>query len=167
LPCAASRSSPVQICSGAISEHIYERGHACVRCTMTDRRGNAPLFLCVDEIAARITSGTAIFIVDGPDDLCAPLQRKDHACASHCLTQMTRQRDALALAFVGALLGLSLQTSVPFTLSAEHIGLMRQHFRNEPRFRRASMDCEWRGLCDEIVVSGFQRALLFQVKFSS
>ena len=148
-----------------MTETVPLRGHHLLCLLTYIGRGYSPAFIVsMTAVATRITNGVPITIVEGPDMLCEPLRREGHACAGHCLTRSTSQRDLLALTAVSTLLGQCVQADTQLSLSAEQIQLMRQHFRDEPNFRRACAGCEWHGLCDEVTANGFAATLLFPVK---
>lgn len=87
-----------------------------------------------------------ILLIDGPDDICAPL-----LCGGdcHCYEASVRRRDALALKAVGELLGTVLATPSPFTLDAERLAAMRSSFA-DGALRTACEHCEWSDLCTRI-----------------
>jgi len=140
---------------------IRLRGHH-VLCLLTYiGRGYSPAFiLSMDRVAARLKTGEAARIVEGPDDLCAPLQAETHKCAGHCLSNRSLQRDALALQAIGEALGQALQVGSVFAFTLANIQTLRLKFRHAPAFRAACDGCEWHSLCDEIAASGFEGAKL-------
>ncbi len=99
-----------------------------------------------DRIAGRLSKGEDILLVDGPDDICAPL-----LCGSdcHCYEASVRERDRLAMEAVGNLLGQTLSTQNPFGLDAKRLALMRHAFA-EGVLRDACERREWSNLCTRI-----------------
>jgi len=144
-----------------MSETIRLRGHHLLCLLTYIGRGYSPAFiLSMTETATRLSAGEEMRIVEGPDMLCAPLQNEGHACAAHCHYMRTTERDRLALAAVNACLGITLDIGSRWRMTADHIHLMRQYFKDVPAFRRACTGCEWHELCDEIAARQFKGALL-------
>jgi hypothetical protein len=104
-----------------------------------------------DRVVERLAAGEAIVIVDGPDDLCAPLLHHDDP---HCLRPGVEARDRSAAAAVGELLGRSLEAGSRFSLSAETLLTMRAAFARSTT-RTACDGCEWHALCTTIASEGF------------
>ncbi|AVW90619.1 DUF1284 domain-containing protein [Celeribacter baekdonensis] len=104
-----------------------------------------------DRIAARLSAGEEIEIVDGPDDICAPLLTED---APHCRRDSVVERDALAARDVGALLGLEITLGVRLGIDAARLTRLRAGFaRGESRL--ACLGCDWADLCTDVAQGGF------------
>lgn len=104
-----------------------------------------------DRIAARLSAGEEIEIVDGPDDICAPLLTED---APHCRRDSVVERDALAARDVGALLGLEITLGVRLVIDAARLTRLRAGFaRGESRL--ACLGCDWADLCTDVAQGGF------------
>lgn len=90
--------------------------------------------------------GEEIEIVDGPDDVCAPL-----LCAPdcHCVKPGPATRDRLAVEQVSALLGLPVGPGARLRLSAERVASLRAAFA-QGSIRAACEGCQWKSLCDRI-----------------
>ncbi len=113
-------------------------------------RGYSPAFVeNYDAIAGRLNRGEDILLVDGPDDICAPLLCGGAGGACHCYEASVRKRDALALRTVGELLGMELTTPSPFELDAGRLAAMRTAFA-DGTLRAACEHCEWSDLCTRI-----------------
>lgn len=113
-------------------------------------KGYSPAFVeNYDRIAGRLSEGEDILLVDGPDDICAPL-----LCGGdgHCYEASVRERDRLALEAVGDLIGQTLSTQNPFGLNAERLDVMRRAFA-EGILRTACKRCEWSDLCTRIATT--------------
>jgi len=104
-----------------------------------------------DRIAARMSNGEEIEIVDGPDDICAPLLKED---AAHCHGDSVGARDALAARDVGALLGLEITVGVRLTLNAARLEQLRAGFASG-QIRIACQGCDWADLCTDVAQGGF------------
>ena len=126
---------------------IRLRGHHLLCMLTYVGKGYSPAFVKnYDAIAGRLSKGEDILLVDGPDDICAPL-----LCGGdcHCYEASVRMRDALALKSVGDLLGMVLTTPSPFKLDAERLAAMRTAFA-DGTLRKACKHCEWSDLCTQI-----------------
>ena len=102
-----------------------------------------------DAIARRLSAGEPIMIVDGPDDVCAPLLADPDA---HCRRPGVIGRDADALHDVAGILG----AEVGDVLSLDEATLqdMRAAFASG-RIRHACVGCEWEVLCSTVARDGF------------
>lgn len=110
-----------------------------------------------DALAARLTAGEGVVLVEGPDDLCAP--RLATETEHHCFTEDVAARDLAALRDVGRLLGRELAPGSRMSLSAARIAHMRRAF-SQGTIRPACAGCSWRGLCDSISAGGFAEGKL-------
>ncbi|WP_339690390.1 DUF1284 domain-containing protein [Celeribacter baekdonensis] len=104
-----------------------------------------------DRIAARLSAGEEIEIVDGPDDICAPLLTED---APHCHRDSVVERDALAARDVGALLGLEITLGVRLVIDAARLTRLRTGFAHGES-RLACLGCDWADLCTDVAQGGF------------
>ncbi len=126
------------------------RGHHLLCMLTYVGKGYSPAFVeNYDRIAGRLSKGEEIFLVDGPDDICAPL-----LCGGdcHCYEASVRERDRLALEAVGELLGQTLSTQNRLRLDAERLAVMRGAFA-EGTLRKACERCEWSNLCTRIATT--------------
>lgn len=102
-----------------------------------------------DAIAARLSTGEAVLVVNGPDDICAPLLADSDA---HCRRPGVTARDADALHDLAGILDLR----VGDALSLDEATL--RHMRNAfaaGRIRHACIGCEWEALCSTVARDGF------------
>jgi len=109
-----------------------------------------------DAIVERIGGGEAVVIVDGPDDVCAPLLNKPDA---HCVRDSVRVRDTLAARDLGTLLGVEIVEGARLRLGPAELQHMRAAFLTG-QTREACYGCEWYGLCTSVARKGFRDARL-------
>ncbi|WP_439529585.1 DUF1284 domain-containing protein [Pannonibacter sp.] len=102
-------------------------------------------------IIDRIRAGERIVLVEGPDDICAPLLSTEDP---HCHNDSVKLRDAQALADVAALMGLRLETGVELALDGALIARLQAGFATGA-IRKACGGCQWSGLCDQVAGNGF------------
>ncbi|MCJ8140692.1 DUF1284 domain-containing protein [Falsirhodobacter halotolerans] len=115
-------------------------------------RGYTPDFVAnYDRIAARLAQGEDIVLVDGPDDICAPLL---NGPSPHCHGDSVRARDRRAAADTGHLLGQRLDTGTRITLDAARLAALRQGFA-DGRLRAACAGCAWTDLCNVVSAKGY------------
>ena len=101
-------------------------------------------------IVARIGAGEPVELIDGPDDVCAPLTE---AGAAHCdeFSVSRRDREALrALASAGDLL----PATRPLILDRAAIAELRVQFA-AGTIRAACGGCSWFALCSDIATAGY------------
>ena len=114
-------------------------------------KGYTPAFTAnYDLIAARLSQGEEIEIVEGPDDICTPLLTEP---APHCWRDSVTQRDQQAAANLQPLLQANTGTTI--TLTAPLLEKMRASFRAGP-LRPACTGCEWSELCTTIAERDFK-----------
>lgn len=115
-------------------------------------KGYTPAFVRnLDVVAARITAGAEIALVEGPDDMCGPML-DEPTC--HCHKASVVRRDALARADLTTLLGRDVFAK-PFRLDDARTERMRVAFAAET-IRAACRDCPWDTLCSSIARDGFR-----------
>ena len=120
-------------------------------------RGYTPAFVAnYDKIAARLSQRDPIRLVDGPDDICRPIQ--DIATA-HCHNESVVERDLLARDAVQALLGPAVDLDREFSLDTVMLARFREAFLLG-RTRAACTGCEWSDLCDHVAAAGYPGAML-------
>jgi hypothetical protein len=118
--------------------------------------GYSPAFVAnFGAVVARIGAGESIELVDGPDDVCAPLDGSDDA---HCTEPSVRRRDREALRALAAT-DPPLSHARPLILDAGAIGTLRAHFATGT-IRAACANCPWSQLCTEIADAGYAAAIL-------
>lgn len=115
-------------------------------------RGYTPAFVAnYETVIARLAAGEPIALIDGPDDICAPLLNED---APHCHNDSVGERDRLARLAVGDLLGPATDLAQPFRLDETTLTRLRSAF-STGQIRPACAGCEWTGLCDSVAQSGY------------
>ena len=120
-------------------------------------RGYSPAFVeNYDAIAARLSRREPIRLVDGPDDICGPIQ--DIATA-HCHNDSVVERDRLALDAVRDLLGAAVDLGREFSLDHVILARFREAF-SKGRTRAACGGCEWSTLCDQVAGTGYAGVVL-------
>ncbi len=120
-------------------------------------KGYSPAFTAgFTAIAARIAAGEAVVLVDGPDDVCAPML-DDPAC--HCRNDSVARRDAQAARDVAALLGRPVSPGQRLALNPATLARMRRAFA-QGAIRGACAGCDWSDLCRDIAGDGFAGAVL-------
>lgn len=115
-------------------------------------RGYTPAFTAnYRRVVARLNAGEAVELVEGPDDICAPmLGEADH----HCLNASVRVRDAQACADIAALLAVPVLPGLSLALTAERVARMRAAFAGGT-LRTACAGCQWSAFCTDIAAGGF------------
>ena len=106
-------------------------------------------------IVARIAAGDAVELVDGPDDVCAPLAASDD---THCDEPSVRRRDRDALRAL-ATAEPPLSIARPLLLDAAAIATLRVQFA-AGSIRPACAGCSWFTLCSDIAAAGYTAARL-------
>lgn len=120
-------------------------------------RGYSPAFVeNYDAIAARLSQREPIRLVDGPDDICAPIL---DIASAHCHNESVVERDRLALDAVRALLGAAVDLDREFSLDHVMLARFREAFVRG-RTRAACAGCEWSGLCDQVAGAGYPGVVL-------
>lgn len=115
-------------------------------------KGYSPEFVeNYEQIAARLSVGEEIELVDGPDDICAALSGDPTA---HCHGESVLQRDRLARDAVSARLSAPLSLGQSIACTADIVMDLRAGFATG-EIRAACGGCEWSGLCDRIAQEGY------------
>lgn len=124
-------------------------------------KGYSPAFTAnYDVIAGRISQGEDILIVDGPDDICAPLLGDAEA---HCWRESVTGRDRLAARDLGPLLTSPIRAGVRIKLEKETMKAMRDAFA-AGRTRAACLGCEWSDLCSSIAANDYHGTTVSSVR---
>lgn len=114
-------------------------------------RGYSPAFSAnMTRVARRLGAGERVEIVEGPDDICAPLLGE---AEPHCRRAGVTERDRRAARDLGRLPGAGL------VFAPGLVKRWRAAFASG-RIRTACAGCEWVELCDAIAASGFDGAVL-------
>ncbi|WP_455272408.1 DUF1284 domain-containing protein [Rhizobium herbae] len=107
-------------------------------------------------IATRLSEGEDILVVEGPDDICAPMLGE---ADKHCLCDSVTDRDKKATEAVEALLGMTAGPGAQIVPDADFLRRMREAFGGGT-IRDACQRCEWSPLCTGIAASGFDGVLV-------
>ena len=111
--------------------------------------GYSPAFTAnLAAIVARIGAGEPVDVIEGPDDICAPLAAGSDA---HCAQTSVLERDREAQRQLGI--------SGRLVLDAAAIAALRIQFA-AGTIRGACAGCEWFGLCSGIAAAGYTVAAL-------
>lgn len=115
-------------------------------------KGYSPGFTAnYDVIAVRLSQGEEIEIVEGPDDVCAPLLAENDP---HCWRESVVERDMQAAKDIGRL-GIAIDKGGRTRLDADVLRRMRAAF-GRGLTRTACAGCEWSDLCSAIATNGFE-----------
>ncbi|WP_147109607.1 DUF1284 domain-containing protein [Tateyamaria sp. syn59] len=116
-------------------------------------KGYTPAFVAnLDRMAARLSDGEDMLIVEGPDDICAPLLEGGDG---HCHTASVRRRDQIALAEVASSLQRDLVAGDRLTLGAAQLANLRGSYAAE-QVHGACGGCQWKPLCGSVAASGYR-----------
>lgn len=128
------------------------RGHHLL-CLLTYKgEGYGPAFVAnLDRLAGRLAAGEAALLVEGPDDVCAPLAEAEPE--AHCGLARVAERDRAALAALAPHLGL-LAPGRRLRLDGATVARLRAAFA-KGAIRAACAGCEWAALCGEIARAGY------------
>ncbi len=115
-------------------------------------KGYTPAFTAnYDAIAGRLSRGEEIVIVEGPDDVCAPLLAE---AGAHCFNESVLERDAQAARDAGDLLGRRIGAGERIAPDSALLEKLRAGFA-AGLIRTACAGCEWAGLCTAIVADAY------------
>lgn len=105
-------------------------------------------------IVRRIANGESIELIDGADDVCAPLAATGD---EHCTSASVARRDRAALlALVEGDFAVDVR---PLLLDAAALERLRAAFA-AGTIRAACRGCEWNALCTDIAAGGFSGSAL-------
>jgi hypothetical protein len=104
-----------------------------------------------DRICERLGRGEDILLVDGPDDVCAPLLLE---ADPHCHEASVVERDRLSAEAASRLLEKPVFTGSHLTLDAARLQHLRNAFKSGSS-RDACHSCEWHDLCTGIAGAEF------------
>jgi uncharacterized protein len=116
-------------------------------------KGYTPAFVKnFEEVVRRISTGhETVEIVEGPDDVCAPLLAESDR---HCNSVNVAVRDRHAAEAISNLLRRPIQPKEQVFLDQEILCTLREAFA-AGSIRRACIDCQWAPLCDVIAQNRF------------
>ncbi|MFO1104891.1 MAG: DUF1284 domain-containing protein [Amaricoccus sp.] len=139
---------------GPAARPVRLRGHHLLCLLSYVGKGYDPDFVAnLDRIADRIAGGAPVVLVQGPDDICAPLAADP---AAHCHRVQVAMRDRRAAADVGAVLRRPLRPGARLAFMAR-LAAMRRAFATG-RSRTACAGCPWHALCTSVARGGFAGA---------
>jgi hypothetical protein len=132
------------------------RGHHLLCLLTYVGKGYSAAFVAgFDRVCERINAGEAVQLVQGPDDICAPLIQDPLAGEEvHCLSARCTARDARATLDVSHLPGRPINLAEAVVLDTQTVGRLREAFASR-QIRAACQGCEWSALCDEVADGGF------------
>jgi uncharacterized protein len=131
--------------------------HLLCMLSFASRGYSAAFIKNFEEVVQRVSTGNeTIEIVDGPDDVCAPLLTE---LDSHCNSASITVRDRYAAEALSDLLRQPVQAKEQVLLDQECLHAMRQAFA-EGRIRRACVGCQWTPFCDAIARNSFKETQL-------
>ncbi|QIB34391.1 DUF1284 domain-containing protein [Ancylobacter pratisalsi] len=114
-------------------------------------KGYTPAFVAhYERVVARLNAGAEAVLVEGPDDICAPMLEGGH----HCLKPRIAARDTEALAAVEAALGTRIGVGARLLLDRERVARLREAFA-DGSIRAACVRCQWSQLCTEVAANGY------------
>lgn len=120
-------------------------------------KGYSPAFIAnFDAVAGRISQGEDILIVEGPDDICAPLLSDSDP---HCRRDSVTERDRLAARDLDQMMPGPVQSGAKMKFDTNLLRRMRVAFA-EGRSRQACSRCEWSDLCSLIAANSYGGALV-------
>lgn len=115
-------------------------------------KGYSPAFTDnLARIIQRVSDGEDVKIVDGPDDVCAPLLGKKLV---HCHRKRVVARDHAASNEIGKRLSIIVRPGQRTVLHAAAIRSLRHEFATK-RVRSACEGCRWNSLCTSVASAGF------------
>ncbi len=138
-------------------EPVRLRGHHLL-CLLTYKgHGYSPDFVAgMTATVDRLVAGATAEIVEGPDDICAPLCRTEGQ--PHCHAATVPERDRKALSLVAVVLGRTLGAGDRLVLDEEIRVRLRAAYRDSA-FEAACALCEWQPFCRDIAAGGYAGTL--------
>ncbi|WP_131118444.1 DUF1284 domain-containing protein [Lichenihabitans psoromatis] len=130
--------------------------HLLCMLTFVGRGYSASFVQNLAGIVARIDEGESIEIVDGPDDICAPLLTDPDA---HCRLTRVRSRDIAASEALDAELGIDARAGSRFSVPPALLMRLRSRFQASS-IRGACAGCEWAALCTDVASENFIQSKL-------
>lgn len=134
------------------------RGHHLLCMLTYIGRGYTPTYTeNFNQIANRIRNGAGIYIVRGPDDICAPMLTDGQHF--HCHESSSGLRDVLAVQAVTKILERPVLPGLTLRLKLNDFTKMRRAFVDGSA-RAACNKCKWEDLCTDIAADQFQQTKL-------
>ncbi len=127
--------------------------------TFVGRGYSAEFVANFETIVGRLREGASVQLVDGPDDVCAPLCRDSGE--AHCVNASVTARDILARTALAAIpeLATLVHASHAIRLDSAIVADLRGRFA-AGSIRAACAGCEWSSFCTQIAADGFSTARL-------
>lgn len=100
----------------------------------------------MDDIISRMNSGEPVLVVEGPDDICAPLLQTDDP---HCRGASVRERDHAAALSISRATGLEIRPGRLIRLTPDRVAEFRTSFTTG-KTRKACLGCQWSRLCTTV-----------------
>ncbi len=128
-------------------------------------KGYSPVFVAnYDDVVARLLIGADVEIVEGADDICAPLAcaRQGEGVGAHCFKASVRNRDVLAFGLVQRVLrgsGELPDVTGRWRLGQARVAALREAYRTGV-FRAACRGCQWVRLCHRVSQSDYSQCRL-------
>lgn len=120
-------------------------------------KGYSPAFTAgFTAIARRIAAGEAVAVIDGPDEVCAPML---DTADCHCRRASVAGRDRRAARALSRFLDRPVRPGVVVRLDGPTLARMRAGYA-DGAFAGACAGCDWAELCRTIAAGGFRSALL-------
>lgn len=120
-------------------------------------KGYSPAFTAgFNAIAGRLAAGEAVAVIEGPDDVCAPML---DAAGCHCRNARVAERDRRAARDLSRLLGRPVAPGAALLLDGPTLARMREGFA-AGALSDACAGCEWAGFCRTIAADAFRPAVL-------
>ncbi|MCS0495388.1 DUF1284 domain-containing protein [Ancylobacter sp. MQZ15Z-1] len=117
-------------------------------------KGYTPAFVAhYERVVARLNAGEEAVLVEGPDEICAPMLEGGH----HCLKPRIAARDGEAIEALRSVLGAELRPGARVPLGREQVSAMRIAFA-AGTIRGACARCQWSELCTGVAAEGFAAA---------
>lgn len=118
----------------------------------------------MSRVVRRLAQGEALRIVDGPDDICAPLTNE---CSAHCSENSVTRRDAAAARLAAAALNRPVRADECLHLSAGDWDRLRGIVAadaTETAIETVCGGCVWRDLCRSVAAKTFAETELCAVR---
>lgn len=134
--------------------------HLLCMLTFVGRGYNAAFVANYKALAGRLSAGEDIEVVEGPDDICAPLlSDPDPLCDPHCHGEGVALRDRQAAEALADLIGGPVGPALTIVPDGALLERLRAAFR-AGQVRAACGGCQWSGLCTRVAEHGFPDVLV-------
>ena len=110
----------------------------------------------MDEVISRMNHGEPVLVVEGPDDICAPLLQTENP---HCLGASVRERDHAAALSISRATDLEIKPGRSIRLTPDRIAEFRTSFTTG-KTRKACLGCQWSRLFTSVSKESFASSRL-------